>query len=87
MIVPSRKIKIEIVLDTKTQEAGFRVRGVLPGDERLVYQLLGEFGNITKSEAFKKSLINTAFSKKLYKSKDPNVAPIWRRESGKYQKS
>ena len=77
------EVKIELIYDRLTGRAGFRAHGLRTGDEKLLNQLLQEFSLIVSSTGFRDQLIKQAFSKSWYKSKDPNVAPIWRKESGK----
>lgn len=83
MYVPNSKIKIEIVCDKNTRDVGFKASGVQPGDEKLLLQILMDFARISQTDKFRSELMKRALSKSWYKSKNPNVAPIWRKERGK----
>lgn len=77
------EVIIQIVYDRISGGARFKTRGLKPGDEKLLYQMLTQFSKIAGSEKFRNRLIKQSFSKSWYKSNNPDVAPIARRSRGR----
>ena len=73
-------IRLEFVVDRLTGKGKVRVQGLMVGEEKLLESILKNLAKIVNSQRFRDELIKRAFSNRLVKSKDPNVAPIWRRE-------
>ena len=80
MHVPNAKIKIELVCDRKTRKMGYRIKGVLPGDQPLLLQIFREFSRIAQSDGFTQELIKKAFMQKR-KMLRSSLTELYRKES------